>query len=99
MLLSSSKLADFEKIDRDLHFLTGCFREVLVELGEPDLAGCLPWIEAETQLPATIHPARIAQMHSIAFLLLNMVQENAVNQYRRALESERGDGGVVRTVG
>ncbi|MCP4408174.1 MAG: phosphoenolpyruvate carboxylase [Gammaproteobacteria bacterium] len=90
MLLTSSKFAEFEKIDRDLRFLFGCFEEVLTELEEEDLVRCLPWIDAETQLPTTAHPTRIAQVYSIAFLLLNMVQENTVNQYRRVLESEQG---------
>ena len=29
MLLTSSKVVDFQKIDRDSHFLIGRFREVL----------------------------------------------------------------------
>ena len=90
MLLTSAKLAEFEKIDRDLRFLLGCFQEVLEELEEEGLARCLPWIETESQLDTTAHPTRIAQVHSIAFLLLNMVQENAMTQYRRVLESDQG---------
>ncbi|NKQ37035.1 MAG: phosphoenolpyruvate carboxylase [Chloroflexi bacterium] len=96
MLLTSSKVADFEKIDRDLRFLIGCFREVLTELGEEDMALCLTWADTEGEMPPTVHPVHLAQMYSIVFRLLNMVQENAVNQYRRALESEQG---IVRLSG
>ncbi len=90
MLLMSEKLAEFEKIDRDLRFLLGCFQEVLEELEGEGLARYLPWVETEVQLETTAHPTRIAQVHSIAFLLLNMVQENAITQYRRVLESDQG---------
>ena len=90
MLLTSAKLAEFEKIDRDLRFLLGCFQEVLEELEDEGLARYLPWVETEPQLETTANPTRIAQVHSIAFLLLNMVQENAITQYRRVLESDQG---------
>ena len=80
MLLTSSKVADFEKIDHDLRFLSGCFREVLAELGEEELAGSLPWADTEVKFPPTVHPVRLAQVYSIAFRLLNMVHENVVNR-------------------
>ena len=35
----------FDKIDLDLGFVMGCFREVLDELGECALASRLPWID------------------------------------------------------
>jgi phosphoenolpyruvate carboxylase len=34
----------FQKIRDDLAFLMHCFREVLEELGETELARALPWI-------------------------------------------------------
>ncbi len=33
MLLSRSKVVNFDKLNRDLRFLIGCFREILVDLG------------------------------------------------------------------
>jgi phosphoenolpyruvate carboxylase len=86
MLLSSSKVADFEKVNHDILFLVQCFREVLEELGEHALANALPWQENRTVDP-NIDPAKLTQAYSIAFQLLNMVEENAVVQYRRMLES------------
>jgi phosphoenolpyruvate carboxylase len=86
MFLTSSKVADFEKINQDILFLIECFREVLEELGEQELANALPWQENSTFTP-TIDPVKLTQTYSIAFQLLNMVEENAVIQYRRLLET------------
>ncbi len=73
-----------------MRFLIRCFREVLEEIGEENLAGWLPWQQAEGSLPAQgeVAPERLAQAFSIAFALLGMVEENAGNQQRRAVESE-----------
>ncbi len=80
----------FEKIDRDLAFLSECFREVLVELGEPELAARLPWIaHPPNDFPAT-YPPRMGQAFSIAFQLLNLVEENVAAQMRRMRETELG---------
>jgi phosphoenolpyruvate carboxylase len=90
MLLSSSKVADFEKIQRDIQFVIDCFREVLAELGETALADYLPWQAhppAGAALPPAIDVVKMTQSYSIAFQLLNMVEENAVVQYRRLLET------------
>lgn len=97
MLLSGSKVADFEKINRDIRFFIDCFREVLEELGEQALAESLPWQENSHKgdvLPLSIDVIKSTQSYSIAFQLLNMVEENAVVQYRRLLES-RDDPGRV----
>jgi phosphoenolpyruvate carboxylase len=83
-------VADFHKINRDIQFLIQCFREVLEELGEPSLAAYLPWQEptpAGAVLPPEIDLVKMTQSYSIAFQLLNMVEENAVVQYRRLLET------------
>ena len=69
----TAKIIDFafDKIDLDLLYMMGCFREVLAELGEPGLADRLPW------LPASGAPRRAdaelgerdVQVLSIAFQL------------------------------
>ncbi|MDR0533288.1 MAG: phosphoenolpyruvate carboxylase [Verrucomicrobiales bacterium] len=78
----------FAKIDRDLDFLIVCFREVLEELGEKKIAEQLPFSHELKKLPL---PRRfsphLAQAYSIAFQLLNMVEENAAAQMRRARAS------------
>ncbi|MBA3710126.1 MAG: phosphoenolpyruvate carboxylase, partial [Planctomycetes bacterium] len=86
----------FEKIDRDLAYVMGCFREVLIEQGQPDLAARLPWSGAAPADPVTcaLNPRdlreRDVQVLSIAFQLLNMVEENAAVQSRRRRESTHG---------
>jgi len=80
----------FEKIDRDLHFLIGCLEEVLISLGHEDLAALLPW--TGKQLPCDLErlPSQTGLVFSIAFQLLNLVEENAAAQMRALRESELG---------
>ncbi len=81
----------FQKIHDDLAFLMNCFREVLEELGENHLAANLPWINpVRIDLPPN---PRLCQAYSIAFQLLNMVEENVAAQVRRSRESETGLAG------
>src|SRR6201993_332176 len=81
----------FQKIHDDLAFLMNCFREVLEELGEDHLAANLPWINTvKTDLAPN---PRLCQAYSIAFQLLNMVEENVAAQVRRSRESEIGLAG------
>ncbi|HEU4328855.1 MAG TPA: phosphoenolpyruvate carboxylase [Roseiflexaceae bacterium] len=78
----------FAKVERDLRWLMDCFREVLAECGEPELAALLPWGDAPA--PAGPLPERAAQAFAIAFQLLNQAEENATAQQRRRDEAERG---------
>ncbi|MFQ3536352.1 MAG: phosphoenolpyruvate carboxylase [Aggregatilineales bacterium] len=88
MVFFSSKTSDFDKVDRDIRFLMQCFREVLEENGEHDLAAALPWQAEASSAPAQAPSAlKLTQAYSIAFQLLNIVEENAMVQYRRQLES------------
>lgn len=82
------------KIDRDLRFLMTCFRDVLEELGERELAGSLPWLEPGPRpRRRRAAPERLQQAYSIAFQILNLVEENAAAQTRRLRESEHGLAG------
>jgi phosphoenolpyruvate carboxylase len=86
----------FAKIDRDLTYVMGCFRDVLVEQGQPELAARLPWSGTATAgaaRAAAVSPEQIereVQVLSIAFQLLNMVEENSAAQARRLRESTQG---------
>lgn len=80
----------FKKIDADLGYLMGCLREVLQEVGEGEAARYLPWIEGAGPHDASNPPAGIEQAYSIAFQMLNMVEENASARTRRLRESEHG---------
>lgn len=78
----------FAKLERDLGFVMDCFHEVLSTLGERELAARLPW-HGNAPLPGTLDEREV-QMLSLAFQLLNMVEENAANQARRRRESAEG---------
>ncbi len=88
----------FSKIDIDLRFIMACFREVLDELGEHALATHLPWLSDDDEAPAQVADLgeRDVQALSIAFQLLNMVEENAAAQGRRRRE---GTEGLIREPG
>lgn len=81
----------FAKIDADLEFLIGCFAEVLKDLGEREIARALPFLTRAAEAPRLVsdrNRPRLAQAYSIAFQLLNMVEENAAAQLRRLRASE-----------
>jgi phosphoenolpyruvate carboxylase len=81
----------FAKIETDLDFLMQCFHEVLVSLGQHDIADRLPWSKSDARGPSPDDfPPRLAHAYSIAFHLLNMVEENAATQMRRASETANG---------
>jgi phosphoenolpyruvate carboxylase len=76
-----------QKIREDLQFVMDCFREVLRDLDEDDLARQLPW-GADAPSEPRPDPQHRAQGYSIAFQLLNMVEENAAVQLRRRAEQD-----------
>ena len=78
----------FSKIDQDFALLIGCLREVLEDLGHAELVALLPG--QVRRKPRGALPERGAQAISIAFQLLNLVEENAAQQAIRARESAMG---------
>lgn len=90
MPISQELKKGLRKVDRDLDFMMACFREVLEELGHRDLAGSLPWMGKRRLRGIQIFSYRGVQAYSIAFQLLNMVEENAAAQSKRLREDARG---------
>ena len=81
----------FDKIDRDLNFLIGCLREVLEELGLSELADDLKWFgRGAPKIEASLVPPKLGLVYSIAFQLLNMVEENAAAHMRALREEAEG---------
>lgn len=74
-----------EKIDRDIDFLLACTREVLEEVGEPELA---PVLVRENPQIGNLPAEKTAQVLSIAFQIMNLVEENVSNQAGRDRESK-----------
>jgi phosphoenolpyruvate carboxylase len=83
-------VSGFAKIDSDLNYLMGCLKEVLLELEETKAAEFLPWQEGGQTHDINQPPPRIEQAYSIAFQLLNMVEENASTRTRHLREIEHG---------
>ncbi len=67
------------------------YRETLLRLGETDLAERLPWGGADDAAAADgVNGRALGQAYSIAFQLLNIVEERAAAQVRRLREKELG---------
>lgn len=80
------------KIESDLDFITSCLVEVLQETGDANLIPFLPFgksLVAQTNAPNP-PPPKTAELLSLCFQLLNMIEENAAAQYRRSVEESQG---------
>ena len=80
----------FKKIEADLQFLIQSFREVLVELGENEMAANLPWSGEPLSCDIASLPPRLGLVYSIAFQILNMIEENAADEMRVLREINEG---------
>jgi phosphoenolpyruvate carboxylase len=66
------------------------FAQALVDLGEKDLATQLPWLTpSPNQAPAQLN-RKLGQAYSIAFQLLNIVEERTSSRMRRIRETQHG---------
>lgn len=74
-----------EKVDRDIDHLLTCAREVLEEIGEAELS---PLLVRENPSANQVPAEKTAQVLSIAFQIMNLVEENAANQAGRRRETE-----------
>ena len=82
--------AEFAKIQEDLKFVMTCFKETLEALEEEQIARVLPWVNPPENL-ASAHEApeeEMIQALGMSFELLNLVEENASNQFRRKRETD-----------
>ncbi len=75
------------KIDSDIQFLIERLGAVLTTLGEKEAATLLPWQPgASSDAAVTADTPAVEQAYSIAFQLLNMVEECAAGRTRRLRE-------------
>lgn len=81
-----------DKLAQDYHSLQDRLASVLHGLGESGLSALLPKIQEESSSQDTaLHiPEKTAELLSLSFQLLNMTEENAAAQYRRAVENQYG---------
>ena len=83
-------VVDPNKVENDLAFFMACFREVLEETDDPELARALPWQATAPSAPPPGEPERLAQAYTIAFTLLGLVEQNAAVQERRIMDATEG---------
>ncbi len=79
----------FSLLEADLKFLMEAFATTLDRLGEKALAQRLPWVGDVAE--ADGHADRkLGQAYSIAFQLLNIVEERTASRVRRMRETQHG---------
>jgi phosphoenolpyruvate carboxylase len=84
----------FDKIREDMDFLENCFQEVLSDLGEHELVKML---KSDKESATTEHPEleeKQIQVLSIYLQLMNLVEENAAVQSRRAQVNKQGPDAI-----
>ena len=79
----------FARVERDLAWMMGIFRELLEELGEKEAGEALPWIHGPKHLPE-IKEGKITRAYAIAFGLLNIAEEVAAAAMRQMSEAVNG---------
>ncbi len=79
----------FRSLQEELHLLTEEFASVLRRMGEEELADLLPWVGAKAQQAGETKRS-LGQAYSIAFQLLNIVEERTAARVRRRRETKAG---------
>ena len=78
----------------DLEFLLVCFKEVLIESGETELAGDIPWITTNRAFHPRDFTEKHLQLYSTCFQLLNIAEVNGAVQNRRKREDTYSLSGI-----
>jgi phosphoenolpyruvate carboxylase len=79
----------FNLLKTDLAFLMEAFAATLGRIGESALAERLPWMNEHSSCP-TGPDRKLGQAYSMAFQLLNIVEERTAAQVRRLREKKHG---------
>ena len=79
----------FARVERDLAWMMGIFRELLDELGEKEVGEALPWVHGAKHLPP-IKEGKMTRAYAIAFGLLNLAEEVAAAAMRQLNEAING---------
>lgn len=79
-----------EKIKVDFQYLVTLFKEMLISIGEEDLADGLAFDNEGVPTKKDVSNEKLTQALGICFELLNLAEENAATQYRRKSETEFG---------
>ncbi|HBH06954.1 MAG TPA: phosphoenolpyruvate carboxylase [Flavobacteriales bacterium] len=79
-----------DKIKSDFNYWVSLFKEMLVSVGEENLASKLPFDNGLVRTKGSRSDEKMTQAIGICFELLNMVEENAATQFRRKMETQFG---------
>ncbi|MFD2561291.1 phosphoenolpyruvate carboxylase [Aquimarina rubra] len=90
MTKESLQQEGLQKIKVDFHFLTSLFKQMLISIGEEELAKALPFDNQKIPDRKNLSNQKLTQAIGISFELLNLVEENAATQYRRKTETQFG---------
>jgi phosphoenolpyruvate carboxylase len=75
-----------ESLDAEVREIMTCLQEVLHSTGQSHLAGKLPWLSGESEQAAMESPQQTSEVYSIAFQLLDMIEEQVSLTTRRERE-------------
>lgn len=79
-----------ESLEEEVREIMGCLHDVLQSSGSPELASILPWLTDKDTAAADLDPSDTAQVYSIAFQLLDMIEERVARDMRRKREKVLG---------
>lgn len=88
---SNIEAQGFDKIVNDKNFILSCYAEMLSQINESSVINIIgaEKVPAETS-KATLPDNTLVQSIGIYFQLINLIEENAANQFRRKLEDRQG---------
>jgi len=79
-----------ETLDTEVLEIMTCLQEVLNSTGQSHLADQLPWLAEDGSGGATNSPQQTSEVYSIAFQLLDMIEEQVSLETRREREARFG---------
>ena len=82
--------AGLASLDSRIGGVMACLRDMLATTEQADLADALPWLTDSIPPDADIDPTDLAQVYSVAFQLLDMVEERVALETRREREGKLG---------
>lgn len=78
------------KTKKDIEYLVSCYKEVLSEWGEPEIAAIIGSEHSKEAFSNRLNEAKLVKALSIYFQLINLAEENASVQFHRKIEDELG---------
>jgi phosphoenolpyruvate carboxylase len=89
---SARELIDtgLESLETEIDEIISCLQEVMESTAKPGMAAALPWLTGSENAPPLSDAGDTAQVYSIAFQLLDMIEEQVALDTRRKREKLLG---------